>query len=286
MKFNSNAALEKAESLGQTATESDVSQIDRKLPKMKRGPVKKIWDKVVYLWEKLKSNDVPLRLKITIAGALLYLILPLDMVPDALPALGLVDDVSVILLVFREVSRYAIPKISKKIEQKIYSACYEKIDMHLSELLKTTVINTVWTFLANASGCAILIFKPFGAVPSKITACVIFSAVFCYSAVRIGLYIKEYGKMTYQIVTKVFKNRSISKGVAAFVKEEYPEIRKVFYGLDVVKNFIPEAAVIPDLPQIIKTFEENYKKRVILFIVIFALYSALIWITKFLLMRY
>ena len=42
---------------------------------------------------------------------------------------------------------------------------------------------------------------------------------------------------------------------------------------------------IPDLPQIIKTFEKHYKKRVLLFVILLALYTALIWLTKFLLLR-
>jgi uncharacterized membrane protein YkvA (DUF1232 family) len=44
----------------------------------------------------LKSPNCPPKARLTILGALAYLILPVDLVPDFLPVIGLVDDASVI----------------------------------------------------------------------------------------------------------------------------------------------------------------------------------------------
>lgn len=53
----------------------------------------------------MKSPDVPLRDKAVIVGALGYLILPLDAVPDFIPMLGIVDDMSAIVLVLRTLDK-------------------------------------------------------------------------------------------------------------------------------------------------------------------------------------
>ena len=44
------------------------------------------------------DRRVPLRVKLILAGAVAYFVLPIDIVPDMLPALGRVDDVLVILV--------------------------------------------------------------------------------------------------------------------------------------------------------------------------------------------
>ena len=120
-------ALNKADELGKKSTEKDVIDLDSKLPSMKKGVIVKIWDKVLFLWEQAKSPDVPLRLKLVIVGALLYLVLPIDVMPDTIPGVGLLDDLSVLLTVFREVSKYALPKLEKKIENTIKNTKRTKI---------------------------------------------------------------------------------------------------------------------------------------------------------------
>ena len=68
----------------------------RKLARMNRGPIAKIWDQVLALWEFVKDPDAPLAGKAIAVGALIYLISPIDAVPDFIPFAGLLDDVSVI----------------------------------------------------------------------------------------------------------------------------------------------------------------------------------------------
>ena len=283
-------ALARSEALGQQAAETNsipqaAEDVEKKLPFMKRGLLKKAWDKVLFLWEKFKSPEVPLRLKITIIGALLYMVLPADVIPDSIPGIGLIDDLSVILIVFREVSRFVLPKIEKKLEEKMYEFCYQKIDEKLKQILFSMIFNTIWTFLANALGCAVLVINPFGNSASKYTAISIFSLVFVYTIVRTVIYLKKYGRTTRKIAAEIFKNRSISKGTAAFVTSEYKYINYIYASIELAQTFIPEIPRIPDLNEIITTFEKHYKKRIILVLIIFALYTALIWITKFLLMK-
>ena len=68
---------------------------------MQRGPITDIWDKVQSLWRFVLDPNVPWVKKAAPIGALMYLISPLDAVPDVIPVAGLVDDVAVILSVVK-----------------------------------------------------------------------------------------------------------------------------------------------------------------------------------------
>ena len=81
------------------ASLKDIPKIAGKLGAMNRGPVVQIWDKVQVLWRFIKDPNVAWGKKATAVGSLVYLISPLDAVPDFIPAAGLLDDVAVILFV-------------------------------------------------------------------------------------------------------------------------------------------------------------------------------------------
>ncbi len=275
----------------QTADEEPekLENLDARLPLMNHGVIKKVWDKVLFLWEKLKSPEVPFSLKITIAGALLYLILPADILPDSIPGIGLLDDLSVILVVFKEVTKYAIPKI----EQKFYEETYQKIDQKLQKIFKATCLNTLITFLINATGCIILIVKPFedssltnsGCAVSRYAALSLFAFAFIYSLICLIKYLKKNRRTTFLIAKEILHTKSVSHGISNYVTQEYADIAKFYAGVKLVKNFIPQVECIPDLPQIIKTFEKHYKTRVILFVLAISLYTVLIFVTRALLLK-
>ncbi len=90
-------AITTAQHMGETATPEEIVKVEDKLPLMKRGPVAKIWDKVVALWEAWKSPDTPMGTKVLLIGCLIYLVSPLDVIPDVLIGIGLLDDVAVLV---------------------------------------------------------------------------------------------------------------------------------------------------------------------------------------------
>lgn len=51
------------------------------------------------VWGLLRDPRVPVSLKALLVGALVYVVSPLDMIPDAVPVLGQADDLTVVLLV-------------------------------------------------------------------------------------------------------------------------------------------------------------------------------------------
>lgn len=72
--------------------------------------------KVLYpalqLYYVLQSKDVPVKAKTLIIGALGYLILPADLVPDFIPALGFTDDLTALMVALRSVNKHLTPEIN------------------------------------------------------------------------------------------------------------------------------------------------------------------------------
>ncbi len=80
---------------------------------------KNILKPAVLLYYLMKSPDVPLHIKSTIMGALGYLILPLDLIPDFLPISGLTDDGVALATVLKMCYDYLTPEIKAQAESKL-----------------------------------------------------------------------------------------------------------------------------------------------------------------------
>lgn len=78
--------------------------------------------KVLYpalqLYYLLQSKEVPVKAKTFILGALGYLILPADLIPDFIPALGFTDDLTALLLALRTVNNYLTPEIKRQAKEQ------------------------------------------------------------------------------------------------------------------------------------------------------------------------
>lgn len=71
------------------------------------------------LFYAFKSPETPKSAKLTIAGALGYLIFPLDLIPDFIPLVGFADDSAVIL--------YAVYRIIRHIDEPMKQQAHEKM---------------------------------------------------------------------------------------------------------------------------------------------------------------
>lgn len=78
--------------------------------------------KVLYpalqLYYLLQSKEVPVKAKTFIIGALGYLILPVDLVPDFIPAMGFTDDLTALLLALRAVNTHLTPEINARAKEQ------------------------------------------------------------------------------------------------------------------------------------------------------------------------
>lgn len=90
------------EKMRKDASLQDIQQIGAKLKDMNRGQIAKIWDEVMALWRFMVDPKAPWQGKAIAIAALLYLVSPLDVVPDFLPVIGLGDDVAVILFAIKQ----------------------------------------------------------------------------------------------------------------------------------------------------------------------------------------
>ncbi len=63
----------------------------------------------VAMWHAMKDEATPMAAKAMIAGALLYFVMPVDLVPDFLVGMGFTDDAAVMIATLRAMSAHLKP---------------------------------------------------------------------------------------------------------------------------------------------------------------------------------
>lgn len=132
--YDQDRARKMAENMGKNASAEDIRNVSTNLGKMKRGPLVKVWDKIQALWETFKSPDTPTHIKALIIGGLIYVVSPLDLIPDVIPGIGLLDDLGVVGMVFSQVVRlgicvgtaYAVIKVTHLTKAKLKDILQKK----------------------------------------------------------------------------------------------------------------------------------------------------------------
>ena len=84
----------------------------------KRAGAKLVYAALI-LFYTLQSDKVSTKNKALIIGALGYMISPLDVVPDAIPIVGLSDDLAVLLFVLKKVWTDIDPEIKSRAREKL-----------------------------------------------------------------------------------------------------------------------------------------------------------------------
>ncbi len=97
-KNEENNANKMYEEFTKNAKPEDQEKIAESLDSVNKGALAKIWDKVKQLWAIVKNPKIPFVEKVPAIGALLYAVSPLDVIPDAIPGIGFVDDAFVVTL--------------------------------------------------------------------------------------------------------------------------------------------------------------------------------------------
>ena len=84
----------------------------------KRAGAKRVYLALI-LYYTLQSDKVSVKDKAIIIGALGYLISPLDVVPDAIPIVGLGDDLAVLVYVLQKVWGDVNEEVKQKAKEKL-----------------------------------------------------------------------------------------------------------------------------------------------------------------------
>ena len=71
------------------------------------------------LYYLLQKNNIPLKEKTLILGALGYLIAPFDFIPDLLPGMGFVDDIGALTVVIKKLSKYIDEAVKYQAKSKL-----------------------------------------------------------------------------------------------------------------------------------------------------------------------
>jgi len=109
---------------------------EEKLWQKARKNVKSIGRSLLYramqIYYVTKSPQCPKKVKLTLYGALGYLISPIDCLPDLLPGLGYVDDASAIAAALAVAAVYVTPEIKEKAREKLSALLGERMAEGLS----------------------------------------------------------------------------------------------------------------------------------------------------------
>ncbi|HGH7181488.1 TPA: YkvA family protein [Bacillus luti] len=81
-----------------------------KISQNNKGALTDVWDNLQVLfemmncWRKGEYREIPKKSLLAIVGAILYFVSPIDLIPDFILGLGLIDDVAIISLAIKQVS--------------------------------------------------------------------------------------------------------------------------------------------------------------------------------------
>lgn len=82
--------------------------------------------KAFQLYYVMQKPELPAKVKTIIMGALAYLVLPVDVVPDLLPVVGYTDDVAVLAYALLQALPYIDDEVNAKAEQMVQKIFGEK----------------------------------------------------------------------------------------------------------------------------------------------------------------
>ena len=80
---------------------------------------RKVVEKALILYFCLQDPDTPLKAKAVITGALGYLILPIDAIPDIIPAAGFSDDLAALVTAITIVAIHIKPEHQDRAKSKL-----------------------------------------------------------------------------------------------------------------------------------------------------------------------
>lgn len=107
------------------------------IDKLKKNTVKagqKLIYTILLLYYTLQKDNVPLKAKAVIIGALGYFIAPFDVLPDLLPMVGYTDDFGALMMALATVSMYIDHEVKNKARAQLMSWFGEASESEICEV--------------------------------------------------------------------------------------------------------------------------------------------------------
>lgn len=90
----------------------NIGKYARKVGKLAARPV-------LLMYYVLKSPDVPSSDKAVIYGAMAYIALPVNIIPNSIPIIGLLDEAAAVMLAYNKVSKHVTPDIEREADETL-----------------------------------------------------------------------------------------------------------------------------------------------------------------------
>ena len=278
-----NRIMDFVERLGKSFDKKDVDKVNSNISSMNKGALANVWDKVLFLLKRFNDNSTP-KDKALIIGALLYAILPVDIIPDVIPGLGLVDDAFAIVMVYNIVKKAAPivkkgvektqKKVVKKIDNVISWAVEQKLDLAYNRKLVSSLFNLIlFLFAILFTVCPVL-----GELASSIVASILLLTSIALSIISIVKTVRN--KHTIPLVRSMWNQKSIKKGIAEYLRSLD---EKISFGEKTIDDFftmLGEPANQRFLDRLVDHCWLLVRKSVVRFILIIACIVVSIFIVR------
>ena len=279
-----NRIMDFVERLGKSFEKKDADKVNSDISSMNRGALANVWDKVLFLLKRFNENSSP-KDKALIIGALLYAILPFDIIPDVIPGLGLVDDAFAVVKVYNIVKQSVSPilrkvvdktqeKVVKKVDNIISWAVEQKLDLAYNKKLVSSLFNLLlFVFAILFTACPV-----FGELASSIVASILLLTSIVLSIISIMKTVRN--KHTIPLVRSIRNQRSIKKGMAEYLRSLD---EKINFGEKTIDDFfalLGEPANQRFLDHLVDHCWLLIKKSVVRFVLIIACIVSLFFIVR------
>ena len=207
--------LREAGKRGQNCSEDDVRRIEEGLGAKNKGPIAAIWDKVMSIWDYLRENHSTVY-KAMIIGALLYLIAPVDVIPDMIPVIGLVDDAFAIGAVYNAIFRPAARRVAEKAAEKLDPIIAWEVSQYLDIMHYRRLASAMLNLVLYVFAILFAAFPVFGLLPSSIISAVFILWAIGFAVFRLVRLLM--GGHAIPFARTVFRERSVKRGIAEYVR--------------------------------------------------------------------
>lgn len=278
-----NRIMDFVERLGKSFDKKDADKVNSDISSMNRGALANVWDKVLFLLKRFNENSSP-KDKALITGALLYAILPFDIIPDIIPGLGLVDDAFAVVMVYNIVKK-SVPllrkavdktqeKVVKKVDNIISWAVEQKLDLAYNKKLVSSLFNLIlFVFAILFTACPV-----FGELASSIVASILLLTSIVLSIISIVKTVRN--KHTIPLLRSIRNQRSIKKGMAEYLRSLD---EKISFGEKTIDGFfalLGEPANQRFLDHLVDHCWLLIKKSIVRFVLIIACIVSLFFIVR------